>query len=148
MRTPRRSPAVLIPVLAVTALLGAACGTDTPADTSAAGGPVTLVWWHNGTTDPLKSLWDKAAADYHAAHPNVTVKVQPIQNEDFTTKVPLALQSDSPPDIYQQWGGGDEGSQVQSGKVADITGQTSAWLGPLGDFVKNWQVDGKQYGVP
>lgn len=145
MRSSRRP---LAAVLASAALVTAACGTDTPADTSAGGGPVTLVWWHNGTTDPLKSVWDKAAADYHGAHPDVTIKVQPIQNEDFTTKVPLALQSDSPPDVYQQWGGGDEGSQVQSGKVADITAQTSAWVGPLGDFAKNWQVGGKQYGVP
>src|SRR4051794_26229321 len=67
---------------------------------------VKITWWHNATADPGKSFWQTVADEYHAAHPNVTVDVVPIQNEQFTTKIPAALQSDSPPDLYQQWGGG------------------------------------------
>jgi raffinose/stachyose/melibiose transport system substrate-binding protein len=126
----------------IAALLVAACGS------SATTGSGALTWWHNGTSDPLKSLWQSVADGYHAAHPDVTISVDPIQNEQFQTKVPLALQSDSPPGVYQQWGGGQEASQIKSGKVLDLSSAVSGWIGTLGKAVEGWQVDGKQYGVP
>jgi raffinose/stachyose/melibiose transport system substrate-binding protein len=129
----------------------AACGGDDNDSGSASkksSGPVTLTWWHNGTTDPLKGVWQQAAEGFHKANPNVTLKIQPIQNEQFTTKVPLALQSSNPPDIYQQWGGGQMASQIPSGKVMDITDPASSWIDQVGAAAGGWQVDGKQYGVP
>jgi raffinose/stachyose/melibiose transport system substrate-binding protein len=144
----KRRITVLAALAAVVPLALAACsgGNETPAQPS---GPVTLTWWHNGTTDPIKSIWEKVVADYHQAHGDVTIKAQPLQNEDFGTKVPLALQSSTPPDIYQSWGAGDLASQLTSGKVADITDFTKSWITQTtGKFGENWQVDGKQYGVP
>jgi len=111
------------------------------------GKDVTLTWWHNANTDPGKSAFQKVADDFHAAHPNVTIKVSPIQNEDIKTKIQVALQG-TPPDIFQQWGGGALATQVQSGKIADISQYTQSWIGDLGKGVAGWQVDGKQYGVP
>ncbi|HXR41439.1 MAG TPA: extracellular solute-binding protein [Acidothermaceae bacterium] len=111
------------------------------------GKPVTLTWWHNANTDPGKSAFQKVAADFHAAHPNVTINVQPFQNEDIKTKIPIALQG-TPPDIFQQWGGGALAQQIQSGKIADITQFTQSWIGDLGKGAAGWAVDGKQYGVP
>ncbi|MFJ7214516.1 extracellular solute-binding protein [Amycolatopsis sp. NPDC098790] len=146
MSVKRRIP-VLAALAAVVPLALSACsgGSETPAQPS---GPVTLTWWHNGTTDPIKSIWEKVVTDYHQAHPDVTIKAQPLQNEDFTTKVPLALQGAEPPDVYQSWGAGELKSQVTSGKVADITDATKPWISGAGKFAENWQVDGKQYGVP
>ncbi len=109
--------------------------------------PVTLTWWHNANNDPGKSAFQKVADDYHAAHPNVTFKVQPIQNEDIKTKIPIALQG-TPPDIFQQWGGGALATQLQSGKIADLTSDVSSWIDQLGKSASGWAVDGKQYGVP
>ena len=135
-----------VAVMAVLVGLAAtACGGGTTANSN---GPVTMTWWHNGTSDPLKSVWQSVADAYHAAHPSVTLQISPIQNEQFQTKIPLALQSDSPPDIYQQWGAGQESSQVVSGKVADLTSIVSSWIGQLGNAAGGWQVNGKQYGVP
>jgi raffinose/stachyose/melibiose transport system substrate-binding protein len=128
-----------------------ACGSSDDSGGSAskqASGPVTLTWWHNGTSDPLKGVWQAAADGFHQQNPDVTIKVEPIQNEQFITKVPLALQSSNPPDIYQQWGGGQEASQVPSGKVMDITDAASGWIDQVGAAAAGWQVDGKQYGVP
>ncbi|WP_372664859.1 extracellular solute-binding protein [Amycolatopsis kentuckyensis] len=146
MSVKRRIP-VLAALAAVVPLALSACsgGTETPAQPS---GPVTLTWWHNGTTDPIKSIWEKVVVDYHQAHPDVTIKAQPLQNEDFPTKVPLALQGAEPPDVYQSWGAGELASQVTSGKLADITDATKPWIGQAGKFAESWQVDGKQYGVP
>ncbi|HET9897642.1 MAG TPA: extracellular solute-binding protein [Streptosporangiaceae bacterium] len=85
---------------------------------------------------------------FHASHPNVTITDVPIQNEQFPTKMPLALQSDDPPDIFQQWGGGQEATQIKSGKLENLTKAVSSWIGQLGPAAAGWQVNGQQYGVP
>jgi raffinose/stachyose/melibiose transport system substrate-binding protein len=146
-----RTGAVLA-VAATTALTLAACGGSNggagSGSTTTKGGAVTLTWWNNATANPLKGVWQEIAASYHAAHPNVTLQIDPIQNEQFVTKIPLALQSSTPPDIYQQWGGGQEATQVKSGKVMNITKATSGWIGELGSAAQGWQVNGQQYGIP
>jgi raffinose/stachyose/melibiose transport system substrate-binding protein len=136
-------------VAALVALAAAACTSGgSPTSTANSNAPQTITWWHNGTAAPLLGIWQQVANDYHAAHPNVTIKVDPIQNEQFTTKVPLALQSSSPPDLYQQWGYGQEATQIKSGKLRDVTADVAGWLNPFGPSVAGWQVAGKQYGVP
>src|SRR5690348_6067671 len=115
----KRTQLAAVSLVAVAALGLAACSSNSKASnggstsgaaapssnggSSSGGGsqPVTLTWWHNANNDPGKSAFQKVADDYHAAHPNVTFKVQPIQNEDIKTKIPIALQG-TPPDIFQQ----------------------------------------------
>jgi raffinose/stachyose/melibiose transport system substrate-binding protein len=135
------------------ALLLSACGGSDDAGSSggAKGDPnakVTLTWWHNGVDDPAKSYMQGVADAYHAAHPNVTFKIEPIQNETIQTKITVALQSNNPPDIFQQWGGGDLKTQVETGKVQDITEATKATADAMGASAGGWKVDGKQYGLP
>jgi raffinose/stachyose/melibiose transport system substrate-binding protein len=129
---------------------GTSVGTSssTTPVTSTGGQKVTLTWWHNATDDPLKGYFQSVADAYHALHPNVSFKVEPIQNESIQTKITLALQSNSPPDIFQQWGGGDLATQVQSGKVQDITAATTDLAKAMGGAAAGWQVNGKQYGLP
>jgi raffinose/stachyose/melibiose transport system substrate-binding protein len=129
---------------------GTSVGTSsstTPASSS--GGPkVTLTWWHNATQDPLKGYFQQVADAYTKLHPNVTFKIQPIQNETIQTKITVALQSNNPPDIFQQWGGGDLATQVKSGKVQDITASTADTIKAIGGSAAGWTVNGKQYGLP
>jgi raffinose/stachyose/melibiose transport system substrate-binding protein len=132
----------------VLALVTAACGSGSTSSNGSSSGPVTLTWWHNANQDPGMSFWQSVADDFHKAHPNVTVKVVPMQNEEFKTKIPVALQSSSPPDVYQQWGGGQLATQVTAGKVLDITDDVKPWIGSLGSAAGNWQINGRQYGVP
>jgi raffinose/stachyose/melibiose transport system substrate-binding protein len=136
-------------VAAVVALSAAACSSGGSDNKSKdANGPITLTWWHNGNNEPLLSLWKQVADDFHASHPKVSFKIQPFQNEQFTTKIPVALQGKNPPHLYQQWGGGNEASQVKSGKLMDLTSDVSGWIGQLGHAADGWKVNGKQYGVP
>ena len=74
--------------------------------------------------------------------------MNPIQSDLFTTKMPIALKSDSPPDIFQQWGGGQEATQFTSGKLANLGSLTSSWISELGLAAAGWQVNGQQYGIP
>ena len=112
------------------------------------GQAVTLTWWHNASADPLKSYFQKVADAYTAAHPNVTFKIVPIQNETIQTKITVALQSNNPPDIFQQWGGGDLATQVKTGKVQDLSTSTADTIKAIGGQGAGWTVDGKQYGLP
>lgn len=156
MRSSRVLAAAGLMVAAATAL--AACSSGSSGSTAAgsgnsggssgSGSKVTLTWWNNATTGQLLTVWNNAVKTFDASHPGVTIQNVPIQNEQFTTKIPLALQGSSPPDIYQQWGGGQEATQVQSGKLTDLTSSVSSWVSELGPAASGWQVNGKQYGVP
>jgi raffinose/stachyose/melibiose transport system substrate-binding protein len=123
-------------------------GTDADNGQGSENEAVTLTWWHNGTSEPLKGFWEKVADEYHQTNPNVTIKVVPVQNEDIKTKLSVALQSNDPPDVFQQWGGGMLATQVESGKVKDLTDEVAPWIGEIGAAADGWKVDGRQYGVP
>ena len=153
MRSTRKYAAMTAATAA--ALILAACGggssgsgSGSSTGSSASSGPVTLSWWNNATADPLKGVYLEAIKNYHAAHPKVSITNVPIQNEQFTTKMPLALQSSNPPDIFQQWGGGQEATQLKSGKLANLTSQVPELIKTLGPAAQGWQVNGQQYGIP
>ena len=143
-RSMRKHVAVgAVALLSVGALAGCSGGGSDSGD-----GTTTLTFWHNGTADPILSIWQDAVDEYEKANPDIKIDVVPIQNEDFQTKIPLALSSDNPPDIYFNQGGGLLATQVQSGQVADITEYTSDWIDDLGAAAGNWAIDDVQYGVP
>jgi raffinose/stachyose/melibiose transport system substrate-binding protein len=144
----RRCCGLLVGALALVTAVGACSGSGSSSSGSGSNQPVKLTWWHNASQDPGMTFWKGVADEYHAAHPNVTIEVVPMQNEDFQTKIPVALQSQSPPDVFQQWGGGQLADQVQAGKVLDITDEVKPWIGSVGSAALNWQIKGRQYGVP
>src|SRR5580704_12168772 len=153
-----RKPAI-VAVAVAAALAIAACSSSSSSSTSSSSGTsasssasssakVTLTWWNNGNTQPLLGVWQSVVAGFHASHPNVTTNMDPIQSDLFTTKMPIALKSDNPPDIFQQWGGGQEATQFTSGKLADLSSLASGWISELGQAAAGWQVNGQQYGIP
>ena len=74
----------------------AACGSggDTNAD-----GKVEITMWHNSTTGDGKAYWESAAKAFEKENPNVTIKIEAIQNEDMDGKLQTALQDRIPPPI-------------------------------------------------
>jgi raffinose/stachyose/melibiose transport system substrate-binding protein len=148
MRTTSKCAAVAAVAAALTLAACSSSSSGSSGNSGNTGAKVTLTWWHNGNTQPLRGTWQQVADAFHAAHPKVSFNINPIQSNDFATKMPVALKSNNPPDIFQQWGGGNEATQVQSGKLANIGPYDSSWIGELGQAAKNWQVNGVQYGVP
>jgi raffinose/stachyose/melibiose transport system substrate-binding protein len=142
----------VIAMAAATAVVVAACGSSGSSSTGSGGnsstGKVTITWWNNATVGTLKPVWAHVTTAFNAAHPDITIRNVNIQNEQFTTKIPLALQGSNPPGVYQQWGGGQEATQVKSGKLLNLTPAVSSWIGQLGSAAAGWQVNGQQYGVP
>jgi raffinose/stachyose/melibiose transport system substrate-binding protein len=111
---------------------------------------VTLTWWHNASDEgPGKVFWNKVATDFHNLHPTVTIQIEAIEtNQLQRTRIPAALLSNDPPDIFQAWGGGEIVDQVKADYLMDITEQTKAEVASIGSASEIWAVDGKQYGLP
>ena len=140
-----------VAVAAAAATVLAACsssGGSSSTSTNSSTAKVTLSWWNNANTQPLLGVFQNVIKQFEAAHPNVTIQNVPMQNELFKTKITPALRGNAPPDIYQQWGSGQQATQVQSGKVADISSEVSSWISSLGTPATEWQTNGKWYGVP
>ncbi|MEV1076370.1 extracellular solute-binding protein [Micromonospora parva] len=128
------------------ASLLSACGDDEPSDPNA---PQTINWWHIQNTEPMLPVWAALASEYKAAHPNVTLDIQPLENEAFKAKLTTATQAGDPPDLFQSWGGGVLKQQVDAGLVKDITDDVKPWIGGLlPAALEPYTIDGKIYGVP
>jgi raffinose/stachyose/melibiose transport system substrate-binding protein len=150
MRTTRN---FLFVLMVLVTLLVLATGATVSAAPVAPQAQVTINWWHISTKDPALSLWQKMADDYTKAHPNVKVAITVLENEAFKTKLTTVLQSGTPPDIFQSWGGGDMNQQIAAGLLKDITpdldANSGAWrstFAPGALAVYSYQ--GKNYGVP
>ena len=117
MRIKRRSGAVLA-LVATTVLVASGCSSGnsgTGTNTSDLyKNPVTINWWHNANqAGPLQTFWQKVADDFHALHPTVTIKISAIETNDLQrNRIPAALLSGNPPDLFQSWGGGEIADQV------------------------------------
>src|SRR5690348_10402713 len=154
MNMKRRSGA-LVALVATAALVASGCSSSSDSGSSASSGdlyknPVTLNWWHNANqAGPLKTYWQKVADDFHAKHPTVTIKITAVETNDLQrNRLPAALLSGNPPDIFQAWGGGEMAEQVKTDYLKDITAQTKAEVASMGPAASIWSVDGKQYGLP
>ncbi|MGC4746869.1 ABC transporter substrate-binding protein [Micromonospora sp. DT201] len=152
MATKRRAGAVLAllmtSVLVVTGCSGG--GDEATPQSELYKNPVTLTWWHNASQDgPGKTYWEKVAKDFSALHSTVKIEIEAIEtNQLQRTRLPAALLSSDPPDIFQAWGGGEMSEQVEADYLKEITDQTKTEVGNIGSAAEIWQVNGKQYGLP
>ncbi|TDB75875.1 extracellular solute-binding protein [Micromonospora sp. KC723] len=114
-----------------------------------AGGPQAINWWHIQNTEPMLPVWAAMAQEYQGAHSDVTIEIQPLENEAFKAKLTTATQAGSPPDLFQSWGGGVLKQQVDAGLVKDITDEVRPWIGGLlPAAVQPYTIDDRIYGVP
>ncbi len=82
-----------------------------------------MTLWQNSTTGPGQQFWKDAIAAFEKDNPNVTIKMQSIQNEDMDGKLQTSLNAGDPPDIFLQRGGGKMAAMVQAGQLMDLTGK-------------------------
>ncbi|WP_336626584.1 MULTISPECIES: extracellular solute-binding protein [unclassified Microbacterium] len=137
------SAALVAAALALSACSGSGSGDATE------GGKVSMTFWHNSTTGEGKQYWDDTVAAFEAAHPNVSIEVQSIQNEEMDGKLQTSLNSGEGPDIFMARGGGKLADIVAAGQVMDITSGISADAkSAVGAALNAFAVDGKNYGMP
>ncbi|QEE60710.1 extracellular solute-binding protein [Salinibacterium sp. dk2585] len=126
----------------------AACSSEGGGDNDN-GDSVTITWWHNATSDPLKGIYEEVAAEFEAENPGVKVEVTGYQNEDLQrTLIPNALQSGDAPDVFMVWPGGEVRAQAEAGHLMDLTDVASESIEAMGASVAPWTVEGKVYAVP
>lgn len=146
--------AALVALSASVALIAAGCsGGSTTSSSPSSGGsaaPVTMSFWHNSTTGDGKKYWEDTVAAFEKEHPNVTINIQAIQNEDMDGKLQTALASGGDPTIFMARGGGKLADVVAADQVMDVTDQISPEIKTaLGDGIFSaFTVDGKIYGMP
>ncbi|MCB0910170.1 MAG: extracellular solute-binding protein [Propionibacteriaceae bacterium] len=144
----------LVALSASVALLAAGCSGGATSSGSASGdsnAPVTMSFWHNSTTGDGKQYWEDTVAAFEKEHPNVTINIQAIQNEDMDGKLQTALNSGGgDPTIFMARGGGKLADVVAAGQVMDVTDQISADVkSAYGDAIFSaFTVDGRIYGMP
>jgi raffinose/stachyose/melibiose transport system substrate-binding protein len=132
----------------VLAATGCAGGGDSGGGNGSSGGKTTVTVWENASPGPGARFWQAAAKAYHALHPNVTIKIQMVQNEDFDGKLQTALNSNSAPDIFLQRGGGKMQAMVDAGQlqVLNLTAKDRSNVGAAA--VAGDSIDGKVYAMP
>jgi multiple sugar transport system substrate-binding protein len=145
---------------AVAVLLLGACSSGSSDETKskdAASGydpnaAVELTWW-TGQTSEAETVAEKLAADYHTAHPNVTIKTSPgaPTTDDLLTKLSAGFAGGSFPDISYAFGSwaGDLGA---SGKTQDLTSYVAdpsfGWTEMPAAARQVATADGKVIGIP
>jgi raffinose/stachyose/melibiose transport system substrate-binding protein len=127
------------------AAAGCAGGGD---DDGAVGGEATVTVWTNAMEGRGLVFWQNAAKEYRKLHPDVTIKIQTVQNEDLDGKLQNALNSGSAPDIFLQRGGGKMQAMVDAGQIKELelTDTDRANVGEAA--LEGASIDGKVYAMP
>jgi len=141
-----RKGIVGIVAILMVASLTVACSGKTKADN----GKVTINFWHLDSNDLHYPEWEKIAAKFMEAHPNVDIKITVLENEAYKSKLATVMQSGNPPDIFRSWGGGVMNSYAESGLLKDITNEyKNKWDSKIGEgAVGVYSYKGKIYGLP
>jgi raffinose/stachyose/melibiose transport system substrate-binding protein len=147
-RKTRSATAVAIGLGIALAATACAGGDDDGGGGKSSDGKATLTFWENASPGPGAEYIKAAVKAYENLHPNVTIKVQYVQNEDFDGKLQTALNSNSAPDIFLQRGGGKMQAMVDAGQIQplNITDTDRANVGTAA--LASDTIDGKVYAIP
>ena len=112
--------------------------------------PVTVTWatWYNTDTP----FWKGTIEAFQRVHPNITIEIQSVPNEEMFDKFLAQIAAGNPPDtaIVSDWMTGafaqNDGllpldDYIPKSNTIDLTDYVPAYLQPS-------QVDGVQYGLP
>jgi raffinose/stachyose/melibiose transport system substrate-binding protein len=110
-----------------------------------------ITWWHIGTADNDRALNQTLADEYMKAHAGVKIEITVLENEAFKTKLTTVMQSNTPPDIFQTWGGGVLAEYAKAGLLRDISKEIKGtdWGNSVASGIWNvYSAAGKVYAVP
>jgi raffinose/stachyose/melibiose transport system substrate-binding protein len=146
----KKTRVAAIAALGLGVALGAsACGAGaTGGGGSSSNGPVTLSFWTNATPGPGLVYYQNAVRTYHRLHPDVTIKIQDVQNENLDGKLQTALNSNSAPDIFFQRGGGKMLAMVQAGEVQALNLTAADKANVSAAAFASESLNGKVYAIP
>lgn len=96
--------------------------SKTPEETKKPDEKVTLrlgTCW--SSADPTYNVKEAVIAKFKELHPNVTIEDESIAAGPYHDKLKTEIASNTLPDIFVNWGGGEVRGAVESGKFMDLT---------------------------
>ena len=84
----------------------------------------TISFWHLGTQDPDKTMWDYGPAQFNendSEEYGYTIEQVATVNDQYKQKLAVAMASGQCPDMYIHWTGGPMVEYINSGYAADLT---------------------------
>ena len=112
-----------------------------------------IKWLHLEANPDRLATFEEIAAAYEAAHPDVDIQLQFLENEAFKAKLPTLLQSNEAPSMFYTWGGGVLKAQTQTGAIRELTpamdADGGAWRNAVSPAaIDGLSVDGKVWAAP
>ena len=112
-----------------------------------------IKWLHLQNNPAILGAWEDIAKAYEAAHPDVKITFQFLENEAFKAKLPTLLQSSDPPSMFYTWAGGVLDAQQQTGQLLDLTpamdADNGAWRNSISAAaIDSMTFDGKVWAAP
>ncbi|AMM19154.1 ABC transporter substrate-binding protein [Frondihabitans sp. PAMC 28766] len=140
-------------LVAAAALAAAAAltmtGCATSSSSSASSGPVTLKLvaadYGTGPSNSSSKYWQSIADAFHKKNPNITVKVQTVNWNDFDSQVQTSVQNHQYPDITE---GDYFSTYAQEGLLYKASDVLSTPSNLLPAFKAQGSYKGTQYGMP
>lgn len=124
--------------------------TDSNTPTAAKSKPTDLTMWCIAVeSDSNRHAYETSIADFQKAHPEINLKWEATQNQDYKTKIKAAAAANELPDVFFTWGGGFLRDFVNSGRVYCLDKAYADYSSELPDkILTNHKVDGKLYAAP
>ncbi|HZP53300.1 extracellular solute-binding protein [Actinocrinis sp.] len=130
-------------------LAAAGCAGGSSGGGGSTGGKVTVTFWENATNGPDgMTFFNNAAKQFEAAHPNVTIQYQTIQNENLDGKLQTALNANNAPDIFLQRGGGKLQAEVDAGQLQAMNLSAADQANAGASALSAETINGQVYGMP
>lgn len=135
------------PTTAATPTTAADPGTQTGPDMNAA---TTLTMWCIAVEgDANYPAYKQAIADLKVKYPNIELKWESIQNDDYKPKIKTAMGGGEVADIFFTWSCSFLGDFVEAGKVYCLDDEYKNFASDLDEkMCRNTTYNGKKYGVP
>jgi raffinose/stachyose/melibiose transport system substrate-binding protein len=108
---------VLTAVLVLTVFFTACSKKD---GTAASGGKVIALWEIQNETG-VNAVIEDSIARFEQANPGFKVDKNAMQNEDYKSKIVVAIGSDTAPDIFVTWTGGGMIEYIAANKISPLT---------------------------
>lgn len=152
---------IVIALIALTALLWAACAPSPSGDQSAAGNDTTadsggtreIVWMVR--TGPVENNWEETVVKpaWEEEHPDVTLNILNIDQPDIAVKREAMIAAGEPLHVWStNWGGDGFASDRYRGLITDLTPLIERDQVDMSVFIpevlKIYQSEGKIWGLP
>lgn len=167
IRQRKSTASLIIALLMVTVLVLSACGktdnsnntgkTNSPAggeaSSNGSGDKITLEMmhlWPEGSSKQQNMIVNQIIDEYTTANPNVTIKQEILENEQYKNKLKVLSTSNKLPDVGMTWAAGFLEPYVKGGLFAALDDTLANGLGDkfVSGTTEAYALNGKTYALP